>query len=349
MRLQTRLQLALEDLDLDVGGGEEDLSFQRAKMISTWQISPSWVSRIMFGARRGKPVWDDWMLAYKFKGYLRLRLGQFKARSSRSLVNSSGALLFADRALSTKVFAANDYQDGNPTSLTALRGHGGGRVPGWMLSNYFYTGTDDRKGRSLGFRTSVGMNFGNQKNRVGSDPNYSFRLEIHPWGNPSYRDGNYAGTRHRRLSLDLSWFRDPGSQDLDLDGDGIRSAADRLERDMLGLGFLFRKSRLSLTGEHHRQDQRSLSAGLLGIESEGWFGQLGWVWKPLRWESGLRYSEVDPDQARPRDRRSQWSASLLRYLDGNLTKLMLEYTRTRDQARPFLDERRIRLFYQLTF
>jgi hypothetical protein len=349
LRLQTRLQAVVEDLDLDSGGGQEDFFFKRAKLIATWKLSPSWVARGMLGVRSGKPIWDDWMLAYKFKGYLRLRLGQLKSRSSRSLLNSSGALLFVDRALSTKIFAANDYQSGNPSSLTALRGHGGGRVPGILLSNYFYTGTDDRRGRNLGFRVNAGVGFGNQKNHIGNDLSYQFRLEIHPFGNPSYRDGNFAGSKHRRLSLDLSYFRDPGSQGLDLNGDGLRTAADTQSRELLGLGGLLRRARFSFAGELHRQSQRPQQGGLAVLDSQGFFTQLGWVWHPLRWESGLRFSQVDPDRGSGRDRRQEWTVSLIRYLDGNMTKVLTEWSHTRDLARPNLDERRFRLFYQLTF
>ena len=293
----------------------------------------------------------DLFATYELKRWSKLWVGQFKSMLSRSYLGSSSALLFSERPLAVRTFVDSPFQEAPTARLDRLQGHGGGRLPRLRLTNYWYFGHGDRSGDELGIRLRAEVSRGTRSFEASGGTAYTFRIEVHPDGNPGYTEGNLRAERQGRLSFDLAYHVDPGQAFADLDGDGLLGEEDRMARRVTNLGWVYRRGRFSSQGEYFRQRERPRSAWLSRpeVESRGHYALLGWTWVPLRWEMGLRYSQVDPDAAVARDRRHEKAVSLTRYFDEEVTKAVLEVVETSDARRPGQGDRAVRLQYQVTF
>jgi len=346
-RTQLRFQLQLENEE-EPGGRGTGLRMRRSRWISTWKPEErlTFQSEVEFDG--GDPRILDGFLQLRLKRWSRLWVGQFKSMLSRSFLSSSGGLLFSERSLPVRTFIDTAYQRRATGAFDELLGHGGGRVPRVRITNYWYFGEGERSGDELGIRFRAEVAQGNRAHRIEGETAWTLRLEVHPDGNPSYQEGNLAADRQGRLSFDVAYHEDPGQISFDVDGDGRRDEADRLPRQIANLGFVYRRDRFSSQAEFFRQLQRP-RGGLPPIDSRGGYFQVAWTWHPFRWESGLRHGRVDPDHRIAGDTRTETELSLVRYLDENLSKVLVEVVRTRDDANPIHDATTVRLQYQRTF
>lgn len=349
LRLQARMQLQMDRRSRRAAGVDRDLYLRRARGIATWRPGERWVGRAEFDLRDADPQLLDGFFTFQLKRWSRLWVGQFKSVLSRSYLGSSGGLLFSERSLAVRAFADGNFRRKAGRDFEDLAGHGLGRMPRLRISNYWYFDKGDRSGDELGIRLRAEVAKGNEKDRIRGDLAWTVRLEIHPDGNPSYQAGARDAPKQGRLSLDFSYHRDPGQLGVDVDGDGRLTPRDRLGRSISDVGWLYRRDRFSTQAEFFRQDQRPAAPGLAQVRSSGRYVQAGWTWVPNRWETGLRFSNLDPDRATPGDTRTERAVSLVRYFDENLTKALVEVVRSTDAARPSRDETIVRLQIQQTF
>ncbi len=349
IRFQTRLQLQYEFRDPDQGPADDDLVLRRAKLIGSWRMGPRWATQAQLEAREGSPYFEDFYLTYELRRWSRLWLGQFKSALSRIQLTSSGQLLFADRPMAARVFSARAFEVSPVTSYEAIQGHGGDRILGARITRYWYFGNGGREGDELGIRLRADVGRGVRTDRFEGGLSHTIRLEIHPDGNPGYQEGNPWADRQGRLSFDFSLRVDRDHRELDLDGDGRISDLDGMDRRISDVGWTYRRDRFSTQAEFFRQVQAPVSGIRPEQHSSGHYVQLGWVWKPRRWESGFRSGEVDPDRSLGSDLRTERAASLVRYLGSGKSKAVLEAVRRTDQASPRRDETTWRLQYLFVF
>lgn len=347
-RSQFRVQVQTEE-DQKKG---LDARIRRARWIQSYKPAARWALRSEVGLNNEEFLLRDLYATYELKRWSRLWVGQFKSILSRSYLSSSGGLLFSERPLAVRAFIDSDFQETASSRADRLQGHGGGRTPRIRLTNYWYFDEGDRSGDELGIRLRAEVSKGHTIRESSGDPVYTFRLELHPDGNPSYQEGNLAAVKQGRLSFDLAYQIDPGQVYRDLDGDGLETDRDRVGRRISNLGFVYRRDRFSSQGELFRQKTRPTHSANLGaeVESHGSYTQMGWTFVPFQWEMGFRHSHLNPDVDRPGDRREERAISVVRYLNESATKLLFEWVRTTDEARTGSGpDRVLRLQFQATF
>lgn len=344
MQFQLRWQTVLQDRDRVRASDDQDLYFRRIKLRSNWWISDEVFHHFQFEAKDGMPYLEDAYLFYRPRNGWTLRLGQFKNALSRSLISSSSGLPFEDRPLAAKVFAGSNLQDSRSSKLGAEWNHGIGRMPGAQLAYKW----KQANGRTLARIQLHGLQ-GATRSEFEAGHSFVARTEIYPLGDPGYRIGAYKRVRAPRLALELSFFRDPSSHYVDLNGDGMKTHLDDQRREVRNLGFHYSQSRFSATGEFYRQWYRSLTAGVAAGDSDGFYLHASWLYRPHRDEVSLRYSEVDPLDGVGFDLQREVSLSLARYFGRTPRKLALTHTRVRDEARPRLDESRLSLNWSYEF
>lgn len=81
--------------------------------------------------------------------------------------------------------------------------------------------------------------------------------------------------------------------------------------------------------------------------SRGGYVHASWLLRPKQWQVAARWSTLRPDETRRDLDRHERTVSLTRYLGSRATKLIGEWRRRWDEARPLRGERLARLFFQV--
>jgi hypothetical protein len=318
--LRHRIQLLHEE------GGRG--SARRARMLGQWDHSPWLRTAFQFDMRTNRPTPLDWVLRWRNHDSFRVWVGQFKAPVSRSILSSATNLSFVDRSLAVSTFLEANPVGANARGIARLPGHGLGRAPGIQV----WGDLDPKENSRL--RYYVHATPGLRRNRFGSEWAGSVRLELQPRGDTGFQETTYRN-RPFRWSLDAGVHVAPGYGEVDMDGDGLRSALDDFDRSLWTLGGALRYRRLRVQGE------------MLGQRLEPRApAQASWLLKVRRWQLATRFSEVTPDTTREDQDRHEWTAAVTRYIGTRARKWMLEWRRRRDEALASRSERLVRLFFQ---
>lgn len=329
--LRNRLQMTLAE------GGR--IAARRARLVGRWDHSRYLRTGFEFDLRsQDKPL--DYVLRWRPHDAFRVWVGQFKSPTSRSILSSSSALAFIDRSLATEIFFDDNPAPVGARSYTSEGNHGVGRAPGIQ----FWGDLDPRPGRRL--RYYLHATRGLERNRLGDDWVTAFRLELQPRGDAGFQETTYR-IRDLRWSLDLGVHHAPGLGSIDLDGDGLHTAADRQDRTIWTLGGVLRHHRLRLQGEAMRQVADPDDPARRTTRSRGGYVHASWLLRPRQWQLAVRWSGLRPDDLRVDQDRHERTVAVTRYLGSRANKLIAEWRRRWDEARPLASDRQARLFFQV--
>lgn len=331
MILRNRIQFTYAE------GGRIDV--RRARLVGRWDHNRFLRTGFEFDLR-AQDKFLDYVLRWRSTDAFRIWLGQFKTPVSRSILSSSSALAFIDRSLATEIFFDDNPAAPGTNTRTAVGNLGVGQAPGVQI----WGDLDPRKNKRL--RYYAHFTRGLERNRLGDSWVTALRLELQPHGDAGFQETTYR-IRELRWSLDLGVHHAPGFTGLDLNRDGLKTRRDRQDRTIWTVGGVVRHHRIRIQGEAMRQHANPDSPALPTIRSRGGYAHVSWLLHPKRWQLAARWSGLRPDEIRADQDRHERTLSLTRYLGSRSTKLIGEWRRQWDEARPNRSERLTRLFFQL--
>lgn len=287
---------------------------------------------------------DTACIQHTFDPAFKVRLGQVKMPVARQWLGSLKRLMLNEPALATRIFAM--CSPGLVSARADLRGlstHGMGRSVGLQL--WGDVGKESELRYFLGAFNGSGTNVRNDNSGL----MYLSRVEWHPFGDVPYTEGALDRPKDPLLSLDLGLVRDLRSDRFDITGDGLRTSADRLDRDVSTLGFAFKWRRTAVQGEYFRQWTHPDSVTQAGIGSNGWYYMVGGLLSPDNWELTWTDSVVKPDRSRVAQDLQERGFGLNYYIEGHDQKIAADVLRVTDEANPIIDQTRVRVQYQFCF
>jgi phosphate-selective porin OprO/OprP len=291
---------------------------------------------------------DDAWINYRFVDEAQIQAGQFKIPFSRQELTSDGALQFVDRANAVDAFKPS-YDVGAMAQ---------GKVAGGMLA--WNAGLFNGTGQSGTRTTDSGA--------------WAARVVFSPFGEVRYSEADLENSPSPLLSLGAAYFantlkRNGNATFLDTTsttppyagtGGWLGKAAantaifdntERVEVGSYGFDAAFKWRGFSAQGEYFGGKADGKRTGYT-VHSRGCYAQAGYFLLPKRFEVAARYSSVDPNRNKARDRQVEVTGGVSYYFEGHNLKLQGDYTNIHTQqavGKQPTDDRQLRVQAQLAF
>ena len=267
-------------------------------------LSKFTAERVRFGAKG--TMFKDWKyeLEAEFgknafslkKGFIeyakyeqaRIEMGQFNLKFDRSQYTSSAKQQFVDRSIAAGTFG-HEYDVGLDVAGAAF----------------------DKK-----FQYNVGVFDGEKTNKVNNNDGHAYvaRVSFNPNGDFGVGESDIKKTDYHLWYVDVAgmWNNDLWT---DANADKKESADELTDEESLAFGFGYKHAGLFLAGEYYQRSSDKEDA-TPSVDGSGWYAQLGYTIVRDKWEVAARYSEVDPDDDKDDDHKTEWVVGVNRYFRG---------------------------------
>lgn len=327
IKLSNRVQFRFTSEDLDsnspTAAPERDsFRVRRAKTkLEGWVYTPNLTFDFQMNWADTANVMEDVSANYDFtngKKAFMIKAGQFKVPFGRQELTSSGNQQFVDRAIVSNTFA---------------RGRDIG-IQIWGTPN-------DAK---LDWRVGIFNGNGRSTSRNDNDDlQLNARLQWAPFGDTKYSEGDFDSSDKPLFSIAAEY--EGNVREVAAAGG---TAAHQNDQTILGYDAVFKFKGFSLYAQlYQRENDRS---GVLSdFDDSGTIFQAGYFFVPQKWEVAVRVAELDPNDDRDNDARTEEGVALSYYFNKHPHKLQMDYRQIEDEARANSDDAEIRLQYQLIF
>lgn len=327
LKLSNRVQVRFTSEDLDSGSataGPERDSFRlrRAKTkFEGWAYTKDLSYELQLNWADSANVLEDANISYdltKGKKAFMIKAGQFKVPFGRQELTSSGNQQFVDRATVSNTFA---------------RGRDIG-VQIWGTPN----------GGKLDWRVGLFNGNGRTTSRNDNDDlQLNARLQWAPFGDTKYSEGDFDSSDRPLFSIAAGY--EANVREIAASGS---NPAHKNDQTIVSYDAVFKFKGFSVYAElFERENDRS--GTFSDFDDSGFILQAGYFFVPQTWEVALRAAELDPNDGRDNDVRSENGVALSYYFSKHSHKLQADYRQIEDDARANSDDAEIRLQYQIIF
>ena len=291
---------------------------------------------------------DDAWINYRFVEEAQLQAGQFKMPFARGELTSDGALQFVDRANAVDSFKPS-YDVGAMVQ---------GKTAGGKLA--YNAGLFNGTGQSGTRTTNSGA--------------WAARVMFSPLGEMRYSEADLENTPKPLLSVGANYFsntlkRTANSGFLDTTtstppyagtsgwlgkaaaNTAIFDNTERVDVGTYGFDAAFKWRGFSAQGEYFGGKADGQNSGR-SVHSRGYYGQAGYFLLAKHLEVAARYSCVDPNRDKSRDRQVEITGAMSYYFDGHNLKVQGDYTNIHIEqpvGKQPTDDRQMRVQAQLAF
>lgn len=276
---------------------------------------------------------------YRLQDELQILAGQTKVPFGRQWLNSSGALQFVDRSITSDTFRP-------------------GYDTGMKLSGYIMKGL-------LTYDLGIYGGAGQSTTRTSSENAYAGRVMVNPFGNMAYGESDLDNSAKPLLSIGANFYGNTlkkttatsfETNNIALAGSsgwlgkGISTFAtgERVDISTWGADAAFKWQGVFAEAEYLAGEAEGGRSGK-HLRANGFYGQVGYCVIPKKLELALRYSFVEPNKSKSNDLIRDTSGAVSWYFDKHNLKLQGDVTNSNDESKGDTDDLIYRLQAQITF
>jgi phosphate-selective porin OprO and OprP len=282
-------------------------------------------------------------LNYRLIDELQLLAGQTKVPFGRQWLNSSGAQEFVDRSSASDAFRP-------------------GYDAGVKLNGEFFKGLATY---DLGLYGGAGQSATRAANGDTTANAFAARVTVNPFGKMPYSEGDLDNSPKPLLSIGADYYSNTlkktaattvEANNVTLSGAsgwlgkglGTFTAAEKIDVDTYGVDAAFKWRGAFAQAEYLYGDAEGKSSHK-HLRADGYYAQLGYCVIPKTLELAVRYSVVDPNHSKTKDRVIDTTGAVSYYFNKHNLKVQGDVTNSHDQSKGMVDDKIYRLQAQVIF